>query len=60
LAYLDSDGASHEGEQPLMISATRSNPLAGRPSPSPAFCFVGYPSSVDLSHMTLVEEMIAL
>jgi hypothetical protein len=28
LAYLDSDGAPHEGEQPLMISASRSNPLA--------------------------------
>ena len=28
LAYLDSDGAPHEGEQPLMTSASRSNPLA--------------------------------
>jgi len=27
-AYLDSDGAPHEGDQPLMISASRSNPLA--------------------------------
>ena len=28
LAYLDNDGAPHEGDQPLMISASRSNPLA--------------------------------
>jgi hypothetical protein len=27
-AYLDNDGAPHEGDQPLMISASRSNPLA--------------------------------
>ncbi len=28
LAYLNSDGAPHEGEQPVMISASRLNPLA--------------------------------
>ncbi len=28
LAYLDSDGAPHECEQPVMISASRLNPLA--------------------------------
>jgi hypothetical protein len=29
LAYLDSDGAPHEGEQILMISASPSNPIGG-------------------------------
>ena len=57
LAYLDSDVAPHEGEQPLMISASRLNPLAVPSFAKRAFSFVGYPSSVDLSHMNLVEEM---
>jgi hypothetical protein len=38
LAYLDSDGASHEGEQPFMISASRLNPLA-----MPSFAKAGFP-----------------
>jgi hypothetical protein len=37
LAYLDSDGAPHESEQPLMISARRSNPLA-----VPSFAKAGF------------------
>jgi hypothetical protein len=37
LAYLDSDGAPHEGEQPLMISASRSNPFA-----VPSFAKAGF------------------
>ena len=36
-AYLDSDGAPHEGDQPLMISASRSNPLA-----VPSFAKAGF------------------
>ena len=36
-AYLDSDGAPREGEQPLMISASRSNPLA-----VPSFAKAGF------------------
>ena len=48
LAYLDNDGAPHEGDQPLMISASRQIRWRCPPSPSPAFSFVGYPSSVDL------------
>jgi len=36
-AYLNSDDASHEGEQPLMISASRSNPLA-----VPSFAKAGF------------------
>jgi hypothetical protein len=37
LAYLDSDGAPHEGEQTLMISASPSNPLA-----VPSFAKAGF------------------
>ena len=38
LAYLDSDGAPHEGDQPLMmISASHSNPLA-----VPSFAKAGF------------------
>jgi hypothetical protein len=36
-AYLDSDGVPHEGEQPSMISASRSNPLA-----VPSFAKAGF------------------
>ena len=39
LAYLDSDGAPHEGEQPLVISASRSNPLAVPSFAKAAFLF---------------------
>ncbi len=39
LAYLDSDGAPHEGDQPLMISASRSNPLAVPSFAKAAFLF---------------------
>jgi hypothetical protein len=37
LAYLDIDGAPHEGEQTLMISASPSNPLA-----VPSFAKAGF------------------
>ena len=37
LAYLDGDGAPHQGEQPLMISASRSNPMA-----VPSFAKAGF------------------
>ena len=37
LAYLDSDGAPHEGEQTLMVSASRSNLLA-----VPSFAKAGF------------------
>ncbi|MGO9238472.1 MAG: hypothetical protein ACLP4V_31900 [Methylocella sp.] len=37
LAYLNSDGAPHEGEQPVMISASRSNPMA-----VPSFAKAGF------------------
>jgi hypothetical protein len=37
LAYLDSDGAPHEGEQPLMVSASRLNPSA-----VPSFAKAGF------------------
>jgi hypothetical protein len=36
-AYLDNDDAPHEGEQPLMLSASRSNPLA-----VPSFAKAGF------------------
>jgi hypothetical protein len=37
LAFLDSDGAPHDGEQTLMISASPSNPLA-----VPSFAKAGF------------------
>jgi hypothetical protein len=37
LAYLDSDGAPHDGEQPLMVSASPSNPLT-----VPSFAKAGF------------------
>ena len=39
LAYLDSDGAPDEGEQPLMISASRLNPSAVPSFAKAAFLF---------------------
>jgi len=39
LAYLDNDGAPHDGEQTLMVSASPSNPLAVPSFAKAAFLF---------------------